>query len=68
VTFSHTAKRALELALRESLAAHAKMVSAEHILLALTSQEQSLASRIMQDLGATATAVGAALERTSEVL
>jgi ATP-dependent Clp protease ATP-binding subunit ClpA len=44
------------------------MVSAEHILLALTSQEQSLASRIMQDLGATATAVGAALERTSEVL
>jgi tetratricopeptide (TPR) repeat protein len=59
--FSRTAKRTLELALRESLSAHAKRMSSEHVLLALTSQEHSLAGQIMQDLGVTATDVGVAL-------
>ena len=67
IAFSRTVKRALELALRESLKSHATRVSAEHILLALMRQEDSLARRIMRDLGASCSALSLALERSAEV-
>ena len=60
--FSRSAKETLQLALRESLAAQADSVSGEHILVALASQDRSLACRTMRELGATASALVAAVE------
>jgi tetratricopeptide (TPR) repeat protein len=62
--FSHSAKETLQLALRESLAAQAARVSGEHILVALARQEDSLACRIMRELGATPSAVEVAVEKS----
>lgn len=62
--FSHSAKEALQLALRESVAAKAARVSGEHILVALARQEDSLACRILQELGATPSAVEVAVEKS----
>jgi ATP-dependent Clp protease ATP-binding subunit ClpA len=50
--FTPRAKRVLELSLRESLSHGSTAVGTEHILLALARENESIAARILLDLGA----------------
>ena len=49
--FTAGVKRALELALRESLAGGEGVIGSEHILLALAADEQDTAGRVLRELG-----------------
>jgi ATP-dependent Clp protease ATP-binding subunit ClpC len=57
--FAADAKKALELALRESLSVGQTSIRSEHLLLGLARQQEGLAARILLDLGADASRIRA---------
>ena len=60
IPFTPPAKKSLELALRESLELGHTYVGTEHLLLALMHEDESVAARILLDLGLDAERVRAA--------
>ena len=61
IPFTPRSKRVLELALKESQALRHGSIDAEHILLGLARENEGVASRILDDLGADADRVRAAV-------
>ena len=59
--FTPRAKKVLELALREARALEHNYIGTEHVLLALVTEEEGVASRILRDLGADAEKVRGAV-------
>jgi ATP-dependent Clp protease ATP-binding subunit ClpC len=54
IPFTPRAKKALEGSLREALALNHKFIGTEHVLLGVAREENGVAARILEDLGATA--------------
>jgi len=61
VPFSPRAKRALELALRETLGCGQSYIDTEHILLGLVGEHEGAAARVLVDLGAEADRIRSAV-------
>jgi len=65
IPFTRRAKKSLELAVREALAAHSREIREEHLLLGLVRAE-GLAGRVVHDLGVPVERLRAALKELGE--